>query len=142
MPLLRKRKIPLKAGDIMSVPPITISRDASLKEAAKLMKDKDIGSLIVVGKEGKVEGIITERDLVFALAESERTGELQVWMYMTENPLTVAPHTPIVEALNIMRNSNIRHLPVVEKDGSPVGMISIKDILEAVALLFSTLVSE
>ena len=142
MPLLRKRKIPLKAGDIMSVPPVTIGRDASLQEAAKVMKDKGIGSLIVVDSEGRVEGIITERDLVFALAESKKTSELQVWMFMTENPLTVAPHTPMIEALNIMRNSNIRHLPVVDKDGKPVGMLSIKDILEAVALLLSTLMSE
>ncbi|MCD6323675.1 MAG: CBS domain-containing protein, partial [Desulfurococcales archaeon] len=85
MVLTRRRKIPLRAEDIMSSPPVTISRDATLKEAAKLMKKEGIGSLIVVDYEGRVEGIITERDLLYALADCEKCDVMQVWMYMTEN---------------------------------------------------------
>ncbi len=138
MPFIRrKRKIPLRVEDLMSTPPITIDRDEPVEKAAKLMHENNIGSLIVVDKEGKVEGIITERDLVFAIANDKIGKGYPVWMLMTENPLTVNPGTPITEALRIMSEANIRHLPVVDREGKPLGMLSLRDVIEAVIVLFS-----
>ena len=56
-------------------------------------------------------------------------------MFMTENPITVNPGTPIMDALKTMREANIRHLPVVDKEGKPVGILSIRDVVEAIMLL-------
>ena len=119
----------------MSTPPIVVDRDKSLEEAAKLMRENNIGSVIVVSKDGTIEGILTERDIVFAVAEGKIGKNFPVWMFMSENPLTVSPGTPVIEALRMMREANIRHLPVVDKNKKPVGMISIRDIVEAVMML-------
>ncbi len=138
MPFIRRRRrIPLRVEDLMSAPAITIDRDKPLEEAAKLMKENNIGSVIVVSKDGKIEGIITERDLVFAMAEGKVGKNYPVWMFMTENPITVEPGTPIIDALKLMRDANIRHLPVVDKEGKPVGMLSIRDLVEAIVTLLS-----
>jgi len=133
----RRRKVPLRVEDLMSTPAITIDRDAPLEDAAKLMKENNIGSVIVVSKEGRIEGIITERDLVFAMAEGKVGRKYPIWMFMTENPLTISPGAPITEALKIMRDANIRHLPVVDKEGKPIGMLSIRDLVEAIVTLLS-----
>ncbi len=136
MPFIRrKRRLPLRVEDLMSTPPVTIDRDEPLEKAAKLMYENNIGSVIVVGKDGKIEGILTERDLVFAIARGKIGGNMPVWMFMTENPITVNPGTPIIDALKTMREANIRHLPVVDKEGKPVGMLSLRDIVEAIVVL-------
>ncbi len=136
MPFIRrKRKLPLRVEDLMSTPPVTIDRDEPLEKAAKLMYENNIGSVIVVGKDGRIEGILTERDLVFAIARGKIGRNMPVWMFMTENPITVNPGTPIIDALKTMREANIRHLPVVDKEGKPVGMLSLRDIVEAIVVL-------
>lgn len=119
----------------MSTPPITIDRDEPVEKAAKLMYENNIGSVIVVGKDGKIEGILTERDLVFAIANEKIGKNYSVWMLMTENPITVNPGTHIMDALKTMKEANIRHLPVVDKEGKPVGMLSMRDIVEAIIML-------
>ena len=136
MPFIRrKRRLPLRVEDLMSTPPVTIDRDEPLEKAAKLMYENNIGSVIVVSKDGKIEGILTERDLVFAIARGKIGRNMPVWMFMTENPITVNPGTPIIDALKTMREANIRHLPVVDKEGKPVGMLSLRDIVEAIVVL-------
>ncbi len=142
MPLIkRKRKFPIRVEDIMSVPPITVHRTASIEEAAKIMFDNKIGSVLVVNDEGVLEGIVTERDLVFAIASGKVGKGLPVFMIMTENPITVGPGTPVDEALRRMKEVNVRHLPVVGKDGKPIGMISLRDIVDVIATFISVLTS-
>ena len=75
MPFIRrKRKLLLGVEDLMSTPPITIDCDEPVEKAAKLMYENNIGSVIVVDKDGKIEGILTERDIVFAIA-NEKIGK-------------------------------------------------------------------
>ena len=136
MPFIRrKRKLPLRVEDLMSTPPIIIDRDQPVEKAAKLMYENNVGSIIVVDKNGKIEGILTERDLVFAVANGKVGKNYPVWMLMTENPITVNPGTPIIDALKTMRRANIRHLPVVDREGKPLGMLSMRDIVEAIITL-------
>jgi len=133
--LLRRRRIPLRARDIMTTPPVTIGPDASIKDVARKMRTERVGSILVVDEEGKLRGIITERDLVFACSEGWNPEVKQAWEIMTEDPITVKPDEDIVTIIKKMRDANIRHIPVVDDNGKPLGMISARDILDFIMTL-------
>lgn len=131
----RRRKFPIRVEDIMSSPPITAGSMTSVEEVAKIMYDNKIGSVLIVGKDGKLEGIVTERDILFAAANGKVGKGLPAYMIMTENPITVTPGTPLIDAIKRMREANIRHLPVVDEGGKPLGMVSLRDVIDAVLML-------
>ncbi len=132
MPLFkRKRKFPLRVEDIMSTPPITVHRDTPIEDAAKIMYENNIGSVLVVDGEGKLVGITTERDLIYAIVDGKIGKRLPIWMIMTEDPITAKPDEPIIDAITKMKENNIRHLPVVDDERKPVGVISLRDITDA-----------
>jgi len=138
LPLFYPRKrIPLMARDIMASPPIVISDKAKISEAAKLMCEKRIGSVLVVDETGKLIGIVTERDLACAVAR--KCEDAPIWGVMTESPVTVKPETPVEEVVRIMGELGVRHMPVVDSEGKPVGVISIRDIVALTRLLASLL---
>ncbi len=133
MPVIRRsRKFPIRVADIMSTPPITAGENASVEEIAKIMNENNIGSVMIVDSRGVLTGIITERDLIYAIANGKIGKGLPAYMIMTENPVTIEPGSPIDEALQKMRENNIRHLPVVNSEKKPVGMVSLRDVIDAV----------
>ena len=119
----------------MTTPPITIDRNARIREAARLMHDNRIGSVLVVDDEGKLIGIVTERDIVFACAEGWNADQHYVWEVMSENPITIKPKDTIGMALEKMGEAGVRHLPVVDDDNKPVGVVAFRDIANAILLL-------
>ncbi|MFN4046488.1 MAG: CBS domain-containing protein [Acidilobaceae archaeon] len=134
MPIFKRaRKIPLRVSDVMSAPPITVNDMTPIEEVAKIMNDNNVGSVMIVDSQGKLKGIITERDIIKVLAHARSWTGMPAYMVMTENPLTISPEAPIENALEIMRNANVRHLPVVDKNGRPVGMVSLRDIVDYAA---------
>lgn len=138
MPFIKKtRKIPLKVEDLMTTPPITTTRETIIEQAAEIMYENNIGSLVVVDSAGKIEGIVTERDMLYAVAKQKIGKQLPVYMIMTENPITAKLGTPITEAIKTMRDANIRHLPIVDRENKPVGMLSLRDIIDAVVSLLT-----
>ena len=140
MPLLRKRRrLPLRVEDIMSTPPITVDRETPIEQAAKVMDDNNISSVMVVDKDGKLVGIFTDRDLRFAVAEGKVGKGLPIHMLMTENPITISPSDLVIDAMKKMRDADIKHLPVVDGEGKPLGMITMRDIIDAAWLLLEVL---
>lgn len=133
--LRRRRKFPIRVEDIMSSPPITAGPMTPIEEVAKMMYENKIGSVLIVGSDGKLEGILTERDILFAAANDKVGKGLPAYMIMSENPITATPSTPLIEAIKKMREANIRHLPVVDEEGKPVGIISLRDVIDAVLML-------
>ncbi len=134
--LLRRRKVPLRAEDIMTAPPITATPNTSIKDIAMLMRKNKVGSVLIVDEEtGKLRGIVTEHDLVYACSEGWHPENRQAWEIMTEDPITVRPDEEIVEVMKKMRDAGVRHIPVVDRDGKPVGMISARDVLDLVLTL-------
>jgi len=133
----RSRLSEIKLSMIMSTPPITVRKEDSVKEAARIMYNNRIGSVIVVDEEGRVVGILTERDLIYliALGKKELFSEYPVWQIMTENPITGRPDETVLEALSKMKEAKIRHLPVVDDENRPLGMVSVRDILEIIVSL-------
>ena len=91
--------------------------------------------MMFVDDEGRLTGIIAERDLIYAVAEGKTCGKMPVWGMMTENSIIASPQDPITDALRKTRNAHVRHLPVIDKEGKPVGMISMRDIADTLILV-------
>jgi CBS domain-containing protein len=105
----------------------TIEVDESLAAAASSMHFNEIGALPVFDR-GSFVGIITERDLVRALAEDEDPQSTIVREYMTPDPVSITPDTSLGQAADRMLQMGVRHLPVVLGDDI-VGMVSVRDLL-------------
>ncbi len=100
----------------------------SVSEAARLMKRKGVGAIVVVENE-RLAGIFTERDALFrVVAEGRDPNRTLLGEVMTRNPQTIHPDKPFGRALRIMHEGRFRHVPVVE-NGRPVGMVSARDAL-------------
>jgi len=109
--------------EIMTTPLERIDPDATVVEAAAVMRDKDISALLVTTAP---PSIITSTDVLDAVAQERDTAELLVSDLMTESVETVPPDLPLSETAAMMTNFDINHLPVVDDDY--VGMVSSSDI--------------
>jgi CBS domain-containing protein len=111
---------------------ISIAPDASVFEAIKVMADESIGSLVVLDEDGKLAGIVTERDYarkVIVMGRSSK--DTRVAEIMTADVLTTGSDHTVNACMEIMTERKIRHLPVVE-DGRVTAMISIGDLVQAI----------
>jgi CBS domain-containing protein len=107
---------------------LTISPSATVFEAALLMNEHKIGSLLVL-EDGRLAGIITERDILQRVVAQRRDpGELPVQEVMTAELVCGQPHTTVDEARGVMKNRRIRHMPIVDDSERLLGMISIGDL--------------
>jgi len=125
--------------DVMSSPVITVDEDATAVRVAELMEKHELGCIVVVNKEGKPIGIITERDLVTrVLAKNLKPDTVKAKDVMTTPLITIEPDRTINEAAKKMSRLNIRRLGVVYR-GELVGLISSKDILAVMPELIETI---
>jgi CBS domain-containing protein len=118
-----------KIRDFMEVPPKVIPADATIDDAAGTMWDLNIGSVMVVDKEGHMAGIITERDILFAVTKSLVGKDVPVTSIMSKTSLMATPNEGLVTAVDRMIKGGVRHLPVIDKDGRPLGMVSMRDAM-------------
>jgi len=126
-------------SEVMTRDLITISFEAPTWEAARLMAQHKIGSLIVVDWEGRTLGILTERDLILrAIVQDRDIKTYPVGRIASKPVVAVTPDTSTYEALKIMSAKKIRRLVVLE-DGIPLGILTITDILRIVPDLVDTL---
>jgi CBS domain-containing protein len=109
----------LMTGDLVSVAP-----EDTLGEAAEQMAGQGVGSAIVLDH-GRLIGILTERDLLKAVAGRVHTSEARVREWMTAEPVTVSAATPIEAAVTLMTEYGFHHLPVID-DERPVGMLGLR----------------
>ena len=111
----------------------TISPEATVLEAARVMNDRRIGALVVVGEGAVPVGIVTERDVMTRLvAKTRDPASTTVAEIMTERVITCSPETTVGELRTVMHERRIRHVPVLEGDRL-VGMVSIGDLNAAEA---------
>ena len=107
----------------------TMRPDATVKEAAQEMNKYRVGSLIVISGIGKLEGILTERDILRGVtAEGLRSSEVRVSEIMTRKVVVVSSDTSLEEAADVMTKYKIKKLPVME-EGSLVGIITSTDLI-------------
>ena len=99
----------------------------SVEDAAKRMRDEDVGALLVVEDE-ELKGIVTDRDIVLkAVAEGDKPGKAKIEDVCTADTTTIEADASIDDAIKAMREADVRRLPVVE-DGKPVGIVSLGDL--------------
>jgi len=106
--------------------PITLKQDATIGDALRLMRDNKIGGIPIVDNQGKLTGILTNRDLRF-----ERDVTMKISEVMTSENLITAPEgTDLKKAEKILRQHKIEKLPVVDKQGRLIGLITYRDIIQ------------
>jgi len=129
----------LTVRDIMNEDVITLPETATAQEAAQLMRDNSIGSIIIVGDSSKPIGIITERDMNNRLvAENKIPAEVQVKEIMSSPVHTIPPKVLLTDAMHQMSTKHIKRLIVVENQ-KMIGIISQSDILEIAPFMIEIL---
>ncbi|MFA5176065.1 MAG: CBS domain-containing protein [Candidatus Nanoarchaeia archaeon] len=118
----------VKVADAMTIKPFIVKPGTSIQDAAQLMCDKKVGSLLVA-EENVLQGIITEKDFVDkVIAKSMDPKKTRVSDVMVKNVTTVSPNMDLFEAIKVMAKSNVKRLPVVDKN-LLVGYLTSKDVL-------------
>ncbi|AYL38793.1 CBS domain-containing protein [Streptomyces fungicidicus] len=116
--------------DVMTPGVVAVRPDASVVEAAQLMRTQNIGDVVVADGQ-RIVGVLTDRDItVRAVAVAADPLGLSAGDVCTPNPLTLALDDPVSSAVALMREHAIRRIPVVE-GGLPVGLVSLGDLAEA-----------
>jgi CBS domain-containing protein len=116
---------------VSDVPPgrlLSVEPQTSLAQVAKKMRVEDADSVAVMS-EGRLLGIITERDLVRAIADGIDPLQTKAEIIMTADPATVTADEEVAVVAVKMMTLGVRHLPVVDSDGKPVGLISARDLV-------------
>ncbi|MDH3615800.1 MAG: CBS domain-containing protein [Gammaproteobacteria bacterium] len=110
---------------------ISITEEASVLDAIKIMAKRSIGSLLVM-EDGELKGIVTERDYARKVIVKGRSSKsTQVREIMTPDVCTAKMHQTVNDCMAVMTERRIRHLPVVD-DGEVLGLISIGDLVQAI----------
>jgi acetoin utilization protein AcuB len=132
--------------DHMISPAVTVAPDIPFQDALKVMQERQLRRLPVVDKKGKLIGIVSERDLLYASPSPATTlsvweltyllSKIKVEELMTRDVVTTTPDTPIEDAASLMVEKKVGGLPVVDDDNKPVGIITDRDIFEAFVEMF------
>ncbi|AFS78084.1 cystathionine beta-synthase domain-containing protein [Gottschalkia acidurici 9a] len=118
----------MKIKDIMTHNVSTISSSSSIQDAAREMKELDVGVIPVMCSKTKQNvGLLTDRDIIVRAISEGKSLSSSVKDIMSANPITVSPDTEVSEAAKLMSQNQIRRLPVVEK-GKLVGIVSLGDL--------------
>ena len=113
-------------AEVMNTKVLTVDPTASIGEAAEKMIEAGVGAVVVMEDMARIVGIVTERDLMRAVAQRARAAEARVRQWMTDSVVTIEPDTEIKDAAKMMFEKNFRHLPVVNKDGRLLGIASLR----------------
>ena len=123
----------MNAGSVCKRGVVTVAPTDDLIAAAHVMREKHVGYLIV-SKETRVVGVLTDRDIVVAvLAQEVDAHALKVGDVMTRDPLLIEEGQSIEAVLRHMREAGVRRVPVVDRTGALTGVLSIDDVLERIA---------
>ena len=121
----------LAVGDMADKNVVTINENETIKKSAAKMKSKNTGSLLVIGKSGKITGIVTEQDIVRrGVASGKDLAATAISKIMTKNPIVIDHTESIFEAKKIMADKNIMHLIVV-KEEKPVGIFTAGAVIKS-----------
>ncbi len=115
--------------DVCTKPVVTISARATIQEAARLMRQKKVGALVVMGSD-KPTGILTDRDIAMGVvAEGLDATQIPVGDIMRRNPTVIRDDKGVLDAVKTLGEKGIRRLPVVDKHGKLVGIVALDDLM-------------
>ena len=120
--------MPQSIREVMTPNPVTVPQSAPLTEAAKAMRESDIGDVVVIDDSGKVFGLVTDRDIVIrALADGRDPNQTPVGEIATKDLVAIPSDSAVERAISLMREKAVRRIVVVDDD-QPVGIVSIGDL--------------
>ena len=131
----------VQVGDMMARQPVTCAPDARVEEAARIMRDRSISSVLVMEGDA-LAGIVTVHDLVNKVLAEGLGGDLRLEAIMTPDPITILPDAVGLDALLAMAERRINHLPVADRTGRIVGMVGRTDLFRQQAATASHMASE
>jgi CBS domain-containing protein len=118
--------------NVMAKPVVTVDKESSVYDAAKIMGEKNIGCIVVTNK-GIPVGIATERDILQrVVAKGIVASKIKMKDIMSKPLVTIDENMPIINAIRVMEKKKVRHLPVMDK-GKLVGIVTQRDLLRALA---------
>jgi CBS domain-containing protein len=109
---------------------VTVRPDASVRELIGMLAEHNIGALVVSGDGARVDGIVSERDVVRRLHEDEQVLDSPVSAIMTADVHTCEGDQPVTSLMSVMTEQRVRHVPVV-KEGRLAGIVSIGDVVKS-----------
>ena len=113
--------------DVMTKNPVTLSGDSTAMDAARKMREADIGPVLVADN-GTIHGIVTDRDIVIrVVAEGKDPSATSLESICSDDLMTLEPDNPVGAAIAMMKDKAIRRVPVV-KDGHAVGIVTLGDL--------------
>ena len=121
----------MNCGELASKPPITITPDKTVEEAAEMMVNHHVGLLVIVDKENPKRpiGVISERDIIRTIARKASLTVTVDKAGTTKNFVYVYADEPVTAAAVKMKQYNVRHVVVLDRNGELVGVISIRDLI-------------
>lgn len=128
MPNTREPARAIAHGPLVTIPP-----SATLREAAGVLRSKSIGALVVQGEHG-LAGVLTERDVVAAIARRVNLDTARVQHHLSWPIMSVRPEDTVLDVALQMLDAGTRHLPVLDDLGRPQGMVSLRDLLRPLLL--------
>jgi CBS domain-containing protein len=124
-------QLPAHAADVMTVAVMSLRLDATFGDAVSLMAANQVRHSVVVDENGRIKGVISDRDVLRALARTTDWKSKPVSDIMTPEPFVVQPHTSVTDALGLLLEKRINCLPVVEADGKVCGILTSTDLLRS-----------
>lgn len=116
---------------------IAVRETEPVEEVLKILKDNRVGCVLVTNEAGVLTGIFSERDCILKVVENfESNRGKPVRDFMTHDPVAEAPESSVAFALSLMSQGGFRHIPVVTPDKRPIGMISVKDVVDFIVTSF------
>ena len=122
---------PTEVADVMTGKVVTLSPHHNFNDAVNLMNDRYFRHCVVVDGQRRIVGVISDRDILRALARNPNSRSKSLDQIMTQNPVTVKRDTPIIDAVSKIVSKRINCLPVIEDDGTVCGIVTSTDLLKS-----------
>jgi signal-transduction protein with cAMP-binding, CBS, and nucleotidyltransferase domain len=119
----------MRIAELMHAPAVMCRSSTTVDEVARLMRDRNVGSVVVIDRIGYLVGIVTDRDLVVRGFAEGRPSDIAVEQIMTPDVATVSLHADASDAASVMAKRAVRRLPVVDNQDHIFGMITLDDLL-------------
>lgn len=119
----------MRVSELMHTPAVTCRPDATIGEVARLMRDRNVGSVLIVDEIGYLAGIVTDRDVAVRGVGGGLTADVAIEEIMTRNVATVPVQADVSDAAAIMVKRTVRRLPVVDENDTPHGMLALDDLI-------------
>jgi len=129
---------PVPLAEVIQEDVVTVTEDAEVTEIVEELADNDVGSVVVVDENQEPQGVVTDRKVALSLQESPDISGTTATEFTQDDLLTAETDMNIYDAINELSQESVRRLPVVDEDGTLVGIVTLDDILVLLSMELDT----